>query len=236
MYSWGEKINDDGIQLTSVAATIHHNTIGNFAGCDALVDVGHRGGCDLRDGEQAESILLSENTFSDGKIKTTGASHGSHTVIFDHNNFQDVRISDYHQNWVSTYSNNTWNISAQSSQDYLWGERSAIGAQPWQSPTFGAMNITDNQVFGEKEKLIVLYTKRWDAQKLTLTGNTFHGEIFIWLKSDGEQRTLSSTLPYPKQVFTKEWTIDDTKAIQSSKRIIDWKDFIGLLPENKWQK
>ena len=87
-------------------------------------------------------------------------------------------------------------------------QRAAIGAQPWQSPTFGAMHITDNQVFSEKEKLIVLYTKRWDAQKFTLTGNTFHGKSFIWLKSDGERRVLSPRLPYPKQVFTKDWTID----------------------------
>ena len=236
VYNWGEKINDDGIQITSVEALVHHNTIRDFAGCDALVDVGHRGGCDLRDGEGAKSIQLSENTFSDGKIKTTGASHGAHTVVFDSNDFQDVRISDYHQNWVSRYANNKLTVSAQSSQDYLWGERAAIGAQPWQSPTFGAMHITDNQVFSEKEKLIILYTKRWDAQKIKLTGNTFHGRSFLWLKSDGERRVLSPKLPYPKQVFTTEWTVDGAIAVQSSKRIVDWEAFNGLMPENAWEK
>ena len=236
LYNWNEKINDDGIQLTSVEASVHHNTIRDFAGCDSLVDIGHRGGCDLRDGEVAESIQLSENTFSDGKIKTTGASHGGHTVVFDSNKFHDVRISDYHQNWVSTYSNNTWNVSAHSSQDYLWSERAAIGAQPWQSPTFGAMNITNNQVFSEKEKLIVLYTKRWDAQKIKLSENTFYGRTFVWLKSDGEQRMLSSNLPYSKQVFSQEWTLDGTKALQPAKRIMKWKDFTEMMPENDWKK
>ena len=174
------------------------------------------------------------SVMTDGKIKTTGASHGAHTVVFDRNEFQNVRISDYHQNWVSTYSNNTWTVSAQSSQDYLWGERAAIGAQPWQSPTYGAMHITGNQVLNEKDKLIVLYTKRWDAQKLMLTRNTFQGKSFIWLKSDGERRDLLSTIPYPMQVFSNDWTIDGEKALQSSKRIVDWEDFKHLVPDNEW--
>lgn len=235
-YNWGEKINDDGIQLTSVSAWVHHNTIRDFAGCDALVDVGHRGGCDLRDGEIAESILVSENELSDGKIKTTGASYGKHTVVFTNNEFRDVRISDYHQNWISTYSDNRWNITAHSSQDYLWGERAAIGAQPWQSPTFGAMNIINNEVISEKEKLIVLFTKRWDKQKFNLKGNMFRGEQFIWLKSDGERRNLSPNLAYPAQIFTKDWTIEGTKALQHPKRVVEWKEFVRLVPENEWKK
>jgi len=129
---WGSygTFNDDGIQLTSVSAIVQYNNIYHFSGCDSLVDIGHRGPCDIKTGEAHHTIKLENNIFAHGKVKTTGSAAGENVVHYLNNDFYDVRVSDYHQYWRSIYENNTWHISDASNQSYLWGEHAKIGSQP----------------------------------------------------------------------------------------------------------
>jgi|GEM_PF-4675623 len=217
--------NDDGIQLTSVSALLKNNSIYNFSGCDTLVDVGHRGPCNIREGEKHNHIRLEQNLLAKGKIKTTGAAAGENTVHFLQNNLYDVRLSDYHQYWISYYEKNNWHISNSTDQAYLWGEHSAAGAKPWQAPYYGSIIFSENNIYNNQKKRILLETKRYSLKKIILQKNTYYGQPFIWIKSRGETRVVPSD-QISQEIFAEEdWEQQGENWTQPSLKIDTWETF-----------
>lgn len=239
-FDWSiqKKINDDGIRLSSVSAQIEHNQIIDFVGCDTLLDVGHRGSCDAKEGEIPESITIAENVFENGKIKTTGSSGPQNTVVFSKNIFRNIRLSDYHQYWISVYIDNDWHIEENAKQQYIWGEHASIGAQPWQDPYYGKMIFENNRIWSKKDNIALLQTKRFDQQKFSLRSNQFFGKSFVWLVSLGEKRLLESVHAPSQQFFIDQnWTQQKDEIVQLPVRIRDWKRFQQLFPDNNtWEQ
>ena len=202
----GRLYNDDGIAMTSVNAILKKSSFENFEGCDSMIDIGHRGPCQKSFPIQEKRILVQENQFQDGKIKTTGSADGIHQVLFKNNLFINTRLSDYHRYWQAFYIENHWHIKKTSLQRYVWGEHASVGSESWQKPYYGSLHFQGNSIFSEKDRLLLIEAKRFLPKKIVLSQNQYWGKEFIWLRTRGETRHFLSKEEAQKSLFDETFS------------------------------